>query len=146
MKYNFETEVYFDVFTKSDLLDAMSEPYPWALKLWTVGEIESLPEDCLWLNGDIEIWEDVAKILRPYLVDGEICVRIQVEGWHTPAKPYLANGDPGYPEEGGEERIITEIVIGNHAFSDSKHPEIFDKLYEFFENQVVDIAIDYLDI
>lgn len=41
--------------------------------------------------------------------DVELIVDVSVDWYHTPARLYLDDGSPGYPEEGGEERVVLNI-------------------------------------
>ena len=145
MKYHFSDEIYFELLTKCDLLDALHNNYDWVLKHWTPGEIEGLPEDVLWLAEGIEVWEDIADIIRPYLIDGEIAVRLDINGYYYPGCMYRSNGDPGDPPEGDEERIITAIIIGNKMFSDTQQPELFNRLADFLQTYIEDVPVEYPD-
>lgn len=79
-----------------------------------------------------------------YLSEWEITVR--VHGYHADAVMYLRNGDPGYPEEGENEKEIVGISICGVNIDPKKDKALFDKLCDelakWLNEQDIDIPDD----
>ena len=62
-----------------------------------------------------------------YITFGEEDVELQINYEATPYRPavwYLSNGDPGYPEEGGDFDIYEIIVNGENIISSFSEEEM----------------------
>lgn len=67
-----------------------------------------------------------------YITFGDDDVEMRIEYEATPYRPavwYLSNGDPGYPEEGGDFDIY-EVWVNGENIIDSLSAEDFDKITE----------------
>jgi hypothetical protein len=76
---------------------------------------------------------------------GEQDVEMQIEYEATPYRPavwYLSNGDPGYPEEGGDFDVYGVIVNGEDIIN-SLSAEDLDKITEIASRAVETEQEDY---
>jgi hypothetical protein len=71
-------------------------------------------------------------------------LRWPVSGVYTrgrPAKPYLTNGDPGYPAEPSELEDIAITLRQAHGESD----ELSDILNDDAQNKLIELALENMD-
>jgi len=63
---------------------------------------------------------------------------VEVNWYYDPGVWYLPNGDPGYPPESDEERIITYVTLGNYKFTEDE----LEKLASLFSDAVEEYEFD----
>ena len=73
----------------------------------------------------------------------DFIIHFGYEGYHTPATMYRRNGDPGDPEEGDEERLVTSLEIASHEFPTES--EVFKTIMAEYEGNIEE-AVDAEEI
>lgn len=145
-KWNFDTETSFEIFTKEMLEEAWDDQNECIMREWHSDDIKALPDDAIWFNNSRLLFEDVCAILSKYVdatYPNEIEISFRCKGAYYPACHYMPNGDPGYPEEMDEERIITSITICDKTFAEGD-PE-FRLLEREFQEDVDEVEVNYID-
>lgn len=88
--------------------------------------------------------DEIEEQLLPFMDsnDCEMVVSFDVDGSYSPGCWYMPNGDPGYPDEWDEERIVTSISIGDHVLQDSKkYRELFGCLDSIIDEYELDESL-----
>jgi hypothetical protein len=77
--------------------------------------------------------------------ESEITIHFESSGSFDPGCIWMANGDPGYPPEGSEDREFVAATIREHGSKEEVRlpDDVGRKLFAMYEQQIDDVGLDY---
>ena len=85
-------------------------------------------------------WKNVPGVTE---VEAYLVIHFLSSGYHDPGCMYLSNGDPGYPPEGDEERVLDYMEMGGLRVPQEFAEKLFERYLADVEAADVEYTRDY---
>jgi hypothetical protein len=105
-----------------------------------VGDIELLAGD-IFLDGylmDCDLGDAIKAMFKDLAYDATYRIEFSVKGCRAAEVRFLSNGDPGYPAEYEDERVIDEVLITSGGVTKTLCHKWFKDIMTWLEDEIYD--------